>query len=222
MISSVRPRLTAILAIVPVVMLAACSTATPSAESLTSTSSPSAAISSTSTSTTKPSATPLTTPSPTVESLTTTETTPPPAGTTEPDSSVSASTGNGSLPTDLSGAVYGFVKAVDVSGDQLTVDKVDWFTGAAAEQACAEDNVPAEAHLNGWCSMYYFRNVNPALRVVSVSPSVTVTTLDGNVPVPGDLASLAARIQTPTGSGRPYQLTVTNGAVVEVTEIYQP
>jgi hypothetical protein len=68
----------------------------------------------------------------------------------------------------------------------------------------------------------YFRNVNPALRVVSVSPSVVVTTLDGNLPVPGDLESLAARITTPTGSSRPYLLTVSDGSVVEVMEIYQP
>ncbi len=132
------------------------------------------------------------------------------------------STGSGVLPTDLSGVVYGFITAVDVPASQLTVDKVDWFTGAAAEQACVEDAVPPAARLNGWCSTYYFRNVNPALRVVTVVPQVAVTTLDGNVPVPGDLASLSVRLTTPTGSSRPYQLTVADGAVTGVTEVYQP
>jgi hypothetical protein len=128
----------------------------------------------------------------------------------------------GVLPTDLSGVVYGYVKTVDLAESTLTFDKVDWFTGADAEQACQADAVPQEARVDEWCSSYYFRNVNPALRVLTVSPQVTVTTLDGNVPVNGDIASLADRIQTPTGSGRPYRLTVTDGAVTEVFEMYQP
>ena len=70
--------------------------------------------------------------------------------------------------------------------------------------------------------MYYFRNVNPTLRVVTVSPQVAVTTLDGNVQVTGDLAALADRISTPTGSSRPYRLTVTDGVVTQVIEVYQP
>ena len=109
-------------------------------------------------------------------------------------------------------------------GSQLTLDKIDWFTGAAAAQACDEDGVPQDGRVNEWCSMYYFRNVNPALRVVTVSPQVAVTTLDGNsnVEVAGDLAALADRVTTPPGSSRPYRLTVTDGVVIDVTELYQP
>jgi hypothetical protein len=118
--------------------------------------------------------------------------------------------------------VHGFIKSVDVQKTQLTVDKVDWFTGEDAEHACDADGVPHEGRVNEWCSMYYFRNVNPALRVVTVSPQVAVTTLDGNAPVSGDLNSLADRITTPTGSSRPYRLTVTDGVVTEVVEVYQP
>jgi hypothetical protein len=70
--------------------------------------------------------------------------------------------------------------------------------------------------------MYYFRNVNPNLRVVTVSPHVAVTTLDGNVQVAGDLAALADHVTTPTGSSRPYRITVTDGVVAEVVEMYQP
>ncbi len=125
------------------------------------------------------------------------------------------------LPTDLSGEVYGYIRAVDVPQSQLTLDKIDWFTGAAARQACIEDGVPLEMGDN-WCTGYYFRNVNPALRVVTISPEVVVTTLDGNNPVSGDLTALANRITTPTGSSRPYRLVVTDGAITEVTEMYQP
>jgi hypothetical protein len=125
-------------------------------------------------------------------------------------------------PTDLSGVVYGFIKRVDVAASQLTVDKVDWFTGAAATQACDEDGVPQDGRVDEWCSMYYFRNVNPALRIVTVSPTVAVTTLDGNLQVAGDFTALADRVTTPTGSSRPYRLTVTDGVVTDVTEMYLP
>ena len=133
-----------------------------------------------------------------------------------------APTGPTVLPTDLSGDVYGFLKSVDVGASRLTLDKIDWFTGAAAVRACAQDAVPQSARVNEWCSMYYFRNVNPALRTVTVSPQVKVTTLNGNQPVAGDLSSLAHRITTPTGASRPYRLTVTDGMVTTVEETYQP
>jgi len=145
-----------------------------------------------------------------------------PAMTTSPATTSVATTA--SLPTDLAGVVYGFIKGVDVGASELTLDKVDWFTGDAAAQACDEDGVPKDGRVNQWCSMYYFRNVNPALRVVTVSPQVAVTTLEGNsnVEVAGDLAALADRVTTPTGSSRPYRMTVTDGVVTDVTELYQP
>jgi hypothetical protein len=58
--------------------------------------------------------------------------------------------------------------------------------------------------------------------VVTVGPHVAVTTLEGNVQVAGDLAALADRVTTPTGSSRPYQLTVTDGVVTQVVEMYEP
>ena len=79
--------------------------------------------------------------------------------------------------TDLTGEVHGFVTAVDVGSRQITVDKVDWFTGAAAQQACAEDGVTSTD--NNRCTGYYYRNVNPMLRVVGVSPQATIMTLAG-------------------------------------------
>ena len=95
-------------------------------------------------------------------------------------------------PTDLAGEVYGFVTAVDLAKSQITLDKVDWFTGAAAQQACAEDGVTSTD--NNWCTGYYYRNVNPALRIVAVSPQATISTLDGSRSVPSDLGTVAARV----------------------------
>ena len=140
----------------------------------------------------------------------------------ESSSQQPAPTGPTVLPTDLSGEVYGFIRGVDVAQSQLTLDKVDWFRGADAEQACAVDGVPDGRRLDGWCSVYYYRNVNPKLRVVSVSPDAVITTLAGTTPVSEDLQSLADRVGSQAGEYHPYRITVTDGAIVELTQIYQP
>ena len=106
-------------------------------------------------------------------------------------------------PTDLDGEVYGFVTAVDLAASQITLDKIDWFTGAAAQQACAEDGVTDTS--NNQCTGHYFRNNNPALRVVAVSPQASITTLDGARSVPSDLATVASRLS----SRSTYHLIVT-------------
>jgi hypothetical protein len=81
--------------------------------------------------------------------------------------------------------------------------------------------VPHEGWVNGWCSAYYFRNVTPALRIVTVGPDVVVTTLNCNVPI--TVTSLFLQPdRTATGSSRPYRMTVTDGLVVALAEIYQP
>ena len=119
-------------------------------------------------------------------------------------------------PTDLNGEVYGFVTAVDVAASQITLDKIDWFTGAAAQQACAEDGVTDTS--NNHCTGYYFRNNNPALRVVAVSPQASITTLDGARSTPSDLATVATRLS----SRSTYHLVVTGGAVTSLEEMYHP
>jgi hypothetical protein len=125
-------------------------------------------------------------------------------------------------PTDLDGKVYGFVRGVEVPHAEITFDKVDWFSGADAAQACAVDRVPADAHVNGWCSVYYYRNVNPKLRVVPVSPDAAIRILQGTTPVSTDLQSLADLAGGPTGDYHLYRMTVTDGAVTELTAIYEP
>lgn len=123
----------------------------------------------------------------------------------------------GNPPTDMSGENFGFVTAVDVAASQITLDRITWFTGADAVQACADDGVTARE--NNWCTGYYYRNNNPALRVVSVSPQAKITTLDGSKSVPSDLATIAARIAAVKS---PYRLVVTNGTVTALEEIYLP
>ena len=130
-------------------------------------------------------------------------------------------TGPAVLPTDLSGEVHGYIRAVDVPQSQLTLDKIDWFTGAAARQACIEDGVPLEMGDN-WCTGYYFRNVNPALRVVTVSSDAVIRTLEGNTLISSNLSTLADKAAIEPGNHLPYRLAVVNGAITEVIEIFQP
>ena len=142
-----------------------------------------------------------------VTTMTTAATTPSPPTTTAP----------AAPPTDLAGEVHGFITAVDVPNATLTVDKIDWFTGAAAQQACAADGVTDTS--NNWCTGYYWRNRNPALRTVAVSPDATITVLDGSASVPGSLARVAQRIGQAHST---YLLVVTDGRVTEVHESYAP
>jgi hypothetical protein len=123
--------------------------------------------------------------------------------------------------TDLSGEVYGFVKSVDVGTSEITLDKIDWFTGAAAAAACAEDGITSTD--TNRCTGYYYRNVNPALRVVAVSPRATITTLANGVnPVASDLADVARRIGTTGGGSNTYHLVVADGVVTDLSEMYHP
>jgi len=73
---------------------------------------------------------------------------------------------------------------------------------------------------NNRCTGYYYRNANPALRVVAVSPFATISTLDGARSVPSDLATVAGRVSATTGSRN--HLTVTDGAVTDLQEMYHP
>ncbi|ACV78827.1 hypothetical protein [Nakamurella multipartita] len=127
----------------------------------------------------------------------------------------------GAAGTDLTGDVYGKIVAVDPGQSQITLDKFDWFTGDAARQACDEDGV--QERDNGWCTDYYYRNRNPQLRVVTVSPDATVVTLAGGspTPVPSDLPTVGQRLSGSESSGI-FQITVTDGQVTSIRELYFP
>ena len=133
----------------------------------------------------------------------------------------SPGTGSSTAPTgpttDLSGEQYGFITAVDVPAGTISLDRIAWFTGADAQKACAEDGVTDTS--NNWCTGYYWRNNNPALRTLAVSPDATITVLDGSASVPGSLDKVAQRITQATST---YRLVVTDGRVTELHEMYAP
>jgi|GEM_PF-1015593 len=232
--TTLRTSLVALLSLIPILVMTGCSTPTPGVANparttaSTTTSAPSPTVpNSTVPNSNGPNSSALPPPAESAPTSPTSQASPEESTSDGPNSQEPSSQQPGQteptvLPTDLSGEVYGFIRAVDVDQSQLTLDKIDWFTGAAAEQACTDDAVPQEEHLNGWCSIYYFRNVNPKLRVVSVSPDAVITTLEGNSPVGSTLATLADEAATDLGLYHPYRSVVANGAIVELTEIYQP
>lgn len=120
---------------------------------------------------------------------------------------------------DLAGEQFGFITAVDLAGSKLTMDRITWFTGAEAQGACDEDEVTDRP--DGWCTDYYYRNNNSALRVVSVAPDAVITSLQGGkVAAPSDLATVAAGLGNPDPN--PWRLVVTDGRVTQLEEIYLP
>ncbi len=123
--------------------------------------------------------------------------------------------------TDLAGDVYGRIVAVDPAGSTITLDKYDWFTGPAAEQACAEDGVTE--HDNGWCTQYYFRNRNPMLRVLPVSSDAGISTLTDGSPAesPGDLGTVQQRLSSGESTGV-FRIVVTDSQVTSMNELYFP
>jgi hypothetical protein len=154
---------------------------------------------------------PATTPPPVVTTTVTT------VSTAAPPPTSPATTAPALPPTDLAGEVHGFLTAIDVAGRTVTLDRIDWFTGADARRACAEDGVTDTS--NNWCTGYYWRNRNPTLRTVAVSPDATITVLDGSASVSGTLARVAQRIGQATST---YLLVVTDGRVTELHEMYAP
>lgn len=149
-----------------------------------------------------------------------TTTAPPPAAS--PGTTVTpADTGTAGPGTDLDGEVYGRIVAVDPASSEVTFDKYDWFVGQDAEQACAQDGVTE--HDNGWCTVYYYRNRNPMLRVLTVSPDAAVLTLVDGSPAdePGDLSTVQARLTSNESSGL-FRINVTDGQVTAIQELYFP
>lgn len=98
--------------------------------------------------------------------------------------------------TDLTGGISSTRSSQSIPAQsQIALDKeFDWFTGDAARRACDEDGV--QERDNGWCTDYYYRNRNPQLRVVTVSPDATVVHPGRRqlTPVPSDLATVGQRL----------------------------
>lgn len=114
----------------------------------------------------------------------------------------------------------GFIRQLNPQAGTLSFDQVLWFTGASAQQVCAEWHVTPEAE---WCNDYYIQDLTE-VRTLPVSGSVTVSAEDppGPVNTPVSLSRLAQLVRQPGGSGQLYQFTVTGGQITDITAIFRP
>jgi hypothetical protein len=123
-----------------------------------------------------------------------------------------AQLGNGRHPVLL--------RRVDVAGRTVTVDLIQWFTGAAAIKAAAEDGKESPPPND-----YYIRNVNPRLRTLPLATDARLTltrqTLgqggDATAGVEVDLARLAT-----SGRRHLFWATVQGGRILRLEEQYLP
>ena len=216
------PAAAAALVTIALVIAAGCSTPGTPAPADSSASTPSASISSGAGSTTRA---PSTT-EPTVSARSTgTNSAPTSAKTDTTPPATGQLTRGTDVPTDLTGETYGYITTVDLERSTVTIDKVDYFSGAAAVQACAEDGV-TETN-NNWCTERYWRNNNPMLREVSVSPDATIVILVAGSPNEAvtDLGGLATRIDTTrldSRSGNIFRMQVDGGQITRLAEMYSP
>jgi hypothetical protein len=72
----------------------------------------------------------------------------------------------------LSGTQFAFLTSSKLSTRQITYDLVEWYDGAQAVKACAEDGEKAAE--NDYCTGYYIRNNNKKLRTLTVDPDAPI------------------------------------------------
>jgi hypothetical protein len=111
------------------------------------------------------------------------------------------------------GTYYALVDRADPRRATLTVDVVQFFTGAPAERACAQDGVPDQHGL--LCHAYYVRDRSLRLTTLTVRPDVPVTT--------GCSGGRSSTFRSgPPARHHLFRLTVARGAVTRLTEICLP
>jgi hypothetical protein len=143
--------------------------------------------------------------------------------------------GDGPTATALQGQYAASITAIDPKNATVTFDVVEWFTGAAAQQACTQDGVPGPWQAEQ-CNDYYVRNKNVVLRTLPVAPTAKLLYVGENGPtaevsldnptggdVPTTLSALAAKM-TEYGPSIPLKcfLGVQAGTVTEIDEIFTP
>jgi hypothetical protein len=121
--------------------------------------------------------------------------------------------------SDISGVNYAYVTTADPDSRVVTFDLVQWFTGAAAAKACAQDGVTGSAEM---CSDYYVRNVNQKLRNLPVTPDAKITIAPEGRNVSGTLDQVANQATTTHQNSNLYRLVVRDGKVQELHQVFLP
>ncbi len=125
--------------------------------------------------------------------------------------------------TDLAdGTTYAYLKSLDATRSTVTVDVVQFLTGAAAEKAARDDGKEAFD--------YYVRNQNTKLRTLGYAPSVKVVVNTLTASETGsstkDTTITLARLQAFLAKGeaqkRLFYVVLKNGIVTTIHEQYLP
>jgi hypothetical protein len=109
------------------------------------------------------------------------------------------------------GTYYAIVDRADPRHATLTVDVVQFFTGAAAARACAQDGIP-DQH-GALCHAYYIRDRSRRQQTLPIRPDAPVTAGCG------DAGSPTSRTVAP---GRLVRLTIAHGVVTRLDETCLP
>lgn len=158
---------------------------------------------------------------------TTTSTSPPPGGV----SGGGPGTDGDPIATDMEdGEHFVFIRFVDAPARIVTFDLSQFLTGDEAQQAAEEDGAvaPGEPVPND----YYIRNQNAKLRDLPVRASLKLRIVDWADCcdlIPGEFGPFAAAFDLDAdtsgqyhGPDSPYLITVKNGFITEIEEVFLP
>jgi hypothetical protein len=134
---------------------------------------------------------------------------------TEPSTSGAVLLADGRYPA--------YVKKVDTVSRTVTIDVIQFFTGAAAAKAASEDKQESPPPND-----YYIRNTNKRLRTLPVAETARITvnvlgsqeTGDATKDLPVDLPKLASYFPTPTSPL--FWVTVQHDEIENLQEQFLP
>lgn len=116
------------------------------------------------------------------------------------------------------GDYYVLVQQADPSRSSLTVDVVQFLTGAAAARACAQDGVPDQR--GALCHDYYIRDRSRRLWTVPIGPGATLVVRAGGC---GPARSTTLRgVAAELGQHRLFRLRLARGAGTGLAEACTP
>ena len=133
------------------------------------------------------------------------------------------------------GRHFAYIQTIDTSSSPatLTIDAAEFMSGEEANRAAAEDGVIEEGESVE--NDYYVRNPDETTVDLPITSDVSVTHIHCNggcrEDIPGTLADLAASFADPEpktltdeyrGSGSQYWVTVQDGQVAAIDELYLP
>jgi hypothetical protein len=144
----------------------------------------------------------------------------PPASTTGP--AATATTG-AATPTSREPAVLAdgrhpvLLKRVDSGGRTVTFDLIQFYQGEQAAIEAAKDRQESPPPND-----FYIRNVNSRLRTLPVAADATIT-VNGLLATQTDTPVTLAKLASLTRSYSPvFRITVRNGQVVKIAEVWLP